>query len=906
MLVVGGTWLGSYTLSDVWALTLDGSGTWSRVKTLGTPPSARAGHTAIYDPVRDRVLVFGGYVSGLYGNDVWSLSLTGPPTWSQLSPSGAPPLGRASHTAIYDPGQDRMIVFGGVYQTGNPTYAKVWLGDVWALTLGGSTAWTELSPSGVPPHARSDHTALYDAAGNRMLLHGGYFYDGFASSLYGDVWALTLGATPAWTALSPIGTPPEGRYEHSAVLDPTIARMVVLGGQRASSGLGSDLWALSLTGTPQWIPMGAGPFGALGDQTAIVDSEHARMVVFGGHDGSYSALDAAWELDLDQGGWYQDAAPLLPPFNAAYPAAVYDPTRDRMLVMEDGTVDTWALDLAGYEWTHVVPGGGPPPPYPPPRHDFAAVYDPVRSRILVFGGWTTLNVQYQTVGDVWALQLTDPPQWTQVASSMPGVARFSPVAFYDPVRDRLVVGGGQGIYGQLLNDIWALPLGNAGGWAPVATTGSPPTRFGPSAYDPARDRLVVFREGGSSPDSTWALSLSGTPAWSLLWSALGGLPKNDSKAIYDPIRDRIVAYGGSSGLSGAASEAEAFALDGAPEWALLSPALPPGTYSPSRKKHVAAYDPIRDQMVVFGGRDWETNPLLNDTWLLTWGESVLSVACPGDVTWTLGATADVSYQLTNPSPAPHTFDLVLDSGRAWPGLPLRDTLTVGTGTTTYSFHVPVPDTAAVGLDLMTFRAGLHLVPGTLATCTNHLHDDATATLLSLAEARAEPDLVKLRWYVTDGRVSSVALYRRTPATDWMELARLRPDGTGLLAYEDRDVSRGARYGYRLGIGEGANETYLAEIWVDVPRAPEFALAGLHPNPAIDDLFVAFSLPDGAAARLEIFDVSGRRILGKDVGVLGAGNHVVNLSAGRVVPAGIYVIRLARGQRALTARAAVLN
>jgi hypothetical protein len=53
---------------------------------------ARERHTAIYDPVRDRMLVFGGCDASLAPlNDVWALSLAGTPVWTHLAPSGTPP-----------------------------------------------------------------------------------------------------------------------------------------------------------------------------------------------------------------------------------------------------------------------------------------------------------------------------------------------------------------------------------------------------------------------------------------------------------------------------------------------------------------------------------------------------------------------------------------------------------------------------------------------------------------------------------------------------------------------------------------------------------------------------------------------------------------------------------------------
>ena len=87
----------------------------------------------------------------------------------------------------------------------------------------------------------------------------------------------------------------------------------------------------------------------------------------------------------------------------------------------------------------------------------------------------------------------------------------------------------------------------------------------------------------------------------------------------------------------------------------------------------------------------------------------------------------------------------------------------------------------------------------------------------------------------------------------------------------------------------------------------FAFHGVRPNPATGGgLHVAFALPNGDAARLELLDVSGRLVLARDVGALGAGRHVVNLAEGRRVRAGVYWVRLTQGQLKAVRRAAVVE
>ena len=101
--------------------------------TVFPPPSARSQYTAIYDPVRDRMVVFGGS-DGSYRNDVWALSLAGSPAWSALAPAGSLPPARRGHTAFYDPVRDRMVVFGGSGGNSNRN-------DVWALS------WDQTTPT---------------------------------------------------------------------------------------------------------------------------------------------------------------------------------------------------------------------------------------------------------------------------------------------------------------------------------------------------------------------------------------------------------------------------------------------------------------------------------------------------------------------------------------------------------------------------------------------------------------------------------------------------------------------------------------------------------------------------------------------------------------------------------------
>jgi hypothetical protein len=219
------------------------------LKTIsGTLPTARAHHSGVYDPTTNSLIVFGGYdCASTYFNDVWVLSnanaVSGTLAWTQLSPTGSGPSPRQSASAIYNSTTNTLTVFGG--DAGGTTP----FGDVWVLSnangAGGTPAWTEMTATGGPT-ARSGHSATYDSVNNLMTVYGGWS----GTSLLSDAWVLSSangqGATPAWTQVVPLTTPPLRRF-HSAIYDPVHNQMNIFGGASSLSPFESDDHTLSLS-----------------------------------------------------------------------------------------------------------------------------------------------------------------------------------------------------------------------------------------------------------------------------------------------------------------------------------------------------------------------------------------------------------------------------------------------------------------------------------------------------------------------------------------------------------------------------------------------------------------------------------------------------------------------------------
>lgn len=182
----------------------------------------------------------------------------------------------------------------------------------------------------------------------------------------------------------------------------------------------------------------------------------------------------------------------------------------------------------------------------------------------------------------------------------------------------------------------------------------------------------------------------------------------------------------------------------------------------------------------------------------------------------------------------------------------------------------------------------------------------TPTQVSLVSADAEPDRVRLEWYVADPNGFVATLERRNPGGLWSALGSLTPDGTGHLRYEDTDVTPGEQLEYRLAVPDNGGTAYLGLVTVLVPHGLTLALAGARPNPAQRELAVSFTIPTAAPATLALLDVSGRLVRSIDVGALGAGAHTVDLGSGASLAPGMYVIRLVQGDRTLTTRVSIVR
>jgi hypothetical protein len=358
--------------------------TWSPVFPAVSDPDLfafRAEHSAVYDPGSNTMIVFGGVDQNfaMQSNVLTETNANGnggavAGAWSELPTDVFPfPPARSFHSAVYDQSNNRMIVFGGCADS----ECLIPLNDTWVLTnangTGGTATWSQLNPIGTPPNPRANHNAVYDAANNRMMVFSG----DNGSVPFSDVWVLSnangLGGTPAWTQLSPTGGTPDAIDGSTAVYDPAANIMIVFSG---GNFLNSS-WILSnangLGGTPAWTNLLANgaagsPKGRIG-AAAIYDSTSNRMTIYGGNSGGgitnpdldFVALGDVWVLANANGAggspvWTQLHPKVagdggIPPVGREFFTAVRDPGTDSMIILGGDSIEgiylsTWVLSHA--------------------------------------------------------------------------------------------------------------------------------------------------------------------------------------------------------------------------------------------------------------------------------------------------------------------------------------------------------------------------------------------------------------------------------------------------------------------------------------------------------------------------------------------------------------------------------
>ncbi|MEI2611362.1 MAG: kelch repeat-containing protein [Candidatus Promineifilaceae bacterium] len=243
----------------------------------------------------------------------------------------------------------------------------------------------------------------------------------------------------------------------------------------------------------------------------------------------------------------------------------------------------WGWD--GSEWYSVSNDG------PPPRLLGGVAYDSQSNLFLLFGG-RALTVDYT---DFWTW---DPiHHWQQLDTPAPGGLSNHLAMVYDPVRERVVLYGGQDLSQQTYTNTWEW---DGAEWLRRALTGPSLNIHYALTFDPVHQQVLLLGEG---PNQLWGWN---GQSWQRHITGVSPPTRAGARMAYDAAANQLVLFGGRD-YGRRQILRDTWLWDGV-NWAEWT-----GDGPPPRSHHSMVYDEGRGRVVLYGGIDPQNNEY-NDTW----------------------------------------------------------------------------------------------------------------------------------------------------------------------------------------------------------------------------------------------------------------------------------------------------
>jgi hypothetical protein len=168
---------------ETWAYDYK-TNTWTEM-TPALSPEGRSGHAMAYDAESDRIIMWGASEVGEIPMSeeekatIWAYDYD-TNTWEAIESKGGPSF-RHGHTMVYHPGTDRIILFGG-HSQGDVYFSD----ETWAYDYNSNT-WTQLHPAS-HPSGRRFHSMVYDESADKMVLFGGIAGNWLKEEINDELW----------------------------------------------------------------------------------------------------------------------------------------------------------------------------------------------------------------------------------------------------------------------------------------------------------------------------------------------------------------------------------------------------------------------------------------------------------------------------------------------------------------------------------------------------------------------------------------------------------------------------------------------------------------------------------------------------------------------------------------------
>lgn len=483
-------------------------------------------------------------------------------------------------------------------------------------------------------HAMATFIDAADPSRDHLVLFGGY-PDATAVPT-DDMW-IWLGA--GWKLLTPT-LRPAPRAQASMAFDSARKRIVLFGGDSQGGDDFGDTWEWDGT---QWLKRTVSVAPSARRSAAMTyDPARNEIVLFGGDpSGGSSSDDETWTWNGTQ--WTQ-RSPASRPTARRGAALCFDGTQ--VVLFGGGGISasaqhTWTWD--GTTWTHRSGLS----PAPPPRFYASFARDQASGRCVLQGGRAEAATGTPAFEDTWEWTGN---AWVQQGS---GPARAQSGLAWDPVNQTLMLTGGLSEFGATAQTY----VYSAGSWGDAVEYRVTAASREALAYSPPHG-YVITRSNNRSfawDGRQWFLvetaGLSGTVEYAsalgnvvmvrvtnlltnaydvvagrldetIAGSAVGFTARNQFALADDPVRQQLVVFGGVE-IGGNTRYDETWLLDLTVDSRAWTKAEPPQRPSP-RTAPGLTYDPRLQQLVLFGGAT--TDGATDDTW--TWDGSTWQQLTP--------------------------------------------------------------------------------------------------------------------------------------------------------------------------------------------------------------------------------------------------------------------------------------
>jgi N-acetylneuraminic acid mutarotase len=531
-------------------------------------PPARWYHSAVWDPDNKQMLVFGGWDGTKYLNDLWAY-IPASYAWVQKA-SGS--IARSGASAVWDPDNKQMLMFGGVSGPGT------WLNDIWAYSPK-NNSWNQKASGST---IREGSSAVWDPGNKQMLVCGG-FSNGIT---YNDLWAYSP-SNNTWTQKTSGNM---ARRLSSAVWDPYNRQMLVFGGWNGAILL-NDLWAYSPS-SDKWTQKSSGST-ARDAQSAVLDLDNKQMVVFGGYSGS--VLNDLWAYSISNDTWTQKATGSTARYGHT---VVWDPDNKQMLIF--GGYSSSALNDLWANWFLYRSSGSIVVNATPFLHAYGNLF---------VNATTPPNTGY------W-VNVTDESNNTLLSYLKNGDPILVNASNYTKIRLNLTLGTNDGNVTPVVHEwgygfVIILPINKQ---SCLLRLPYMPVCLIPSWFQSTPPNTSVSNRLCLSPDNiTWSdwVNLTSNNTYSPTDFTKWGPYLQYSLALNSTdmnVTGRGVLFGGQNNLN---AFGDTWLYDVVTnKWKNPSPSPSPS----ARDMHSMAYDSVAHKMVIFGGAKLNSN-VNSETWL---------------------------------------------------------------------------------------------------------------------------------------------------------------------------------------------------------------------------------------------------------------------------------------------------